>query len=263
MATIGVMDSGLGGLSVLRRMLDILPSERYIYYADSAHCPYGEKSRDQIRERCFHIVSMMIEEGAEAIVIACNTATSAAIADLRSHCSVPFVGMEPAVKPAVGLTRSGGVGVLATAGTLNGEKYLGIKNRYEGGTRIVESVGRGFVELVEDTCLQGEQCERTISQSLNPLLEQGADTIVLGCTHYPFLMDSLKKCAGSGVEFIDPAPRVALHLKDVLVQNNIGLASGGEADISLYTSADPGRLQKAYSTLLAGYPEVNKSEYRP
>lgn len=166
MATIGVMDSGLGGLSVLRRMLDILPSERYIYYADSAHCPYGEKSRDQIRERCFHIVSMMIEEGAEAIVIACNTATSAAIADLRSHFSVPFVGMEPAVKPAVGLTRSGVVGVLATAGTLNGEKYLGIKNRYEGGTRIVESVGRGFVELVENTCLRGEECERTISQSL-------------------------------------------------------------------------------------------------
>ena len=263
MATIGVMDSGLGGLSVLRRMLDILPSERYLYYADSAHCPYGEKSREFIRERCFHIVSMMLEEGAQAIVIACNTATSAAIADLRSHFPVPFVGMEPAVKPAVGMTRSGVVGVLATAGTLSGDKYLGIKSRYEAGTRIVESVGKGFVEMVENGCLEGEECEKTVSESLSPLLEQGADAIVLGCTHYPFLMESMKKCAGSGVEFIDPAPRVALHLKDILIQNNISLAIEGEADITLYTSSDPVKLQKAYSALLGGYPSVNKSEYRP
>ena len=159
MAKIGIMDSGVGGLSVLREMLRRLPGEDYIYYADNAWCPYGDKSPEFIIERCRSITELMLSRGADAMVLACNTATAAAIASLRAEYDIPFVGMEPAIKPAVQSTRSGVVGVLATAGTLKGSKYLGTRDRYSGNVKVVEHVGRGFVELVESGTLSGERAE--------------------------------------------------------------------------------------------------------
>ena len=218
---IGLFDSGSGGLSVLREIVRLLPDEKYVYYSDNAHCPYGEKSPEYIRERCREIVRLLLDKGADIIVVACNTATAAAIQVLREEFPVRFIGMEPAVKPAALGTRTGVVGVLATAGTLKGSKYLTTKGNFEDGCTIVEHVGQGFVELVENGDLEGEATEEVVRTSLQPLLDAGADTIVLGCTHYPFLLPVLRKLAGPGVRFIDPAPAVARHLIYVMVQERL------------------------------------------
>lgn len=249
MAKIGIMDSGVGGLSVLREMLRRLPGEDYIYYADNAWCPYGDKSPEFIIGRCRSITELMLSRGADAMVLACNTATAAAIASLRAEYDIPFVGMEPAIKPAVQSTGSGVVGVLATAGTLKGSKYLGTRDRYSGNVKVVEHVGRGFVELVESGTLSGERAEEVVRASLQPLLDQGADIIVLGCTHYPFLLDTLRSIAGPGVEFIDPAPAVARHLEEVLDKN--GKRSDGTVPgtVELLSSGDGEALRRTYKLI--------------
>lgn len=222
---IGIMDSGSGGLSVLREIRKVLPDQRYIYYADNAHCPYGEKSPAFIIERLHAITDLFLERGACAVVLACNTATSAAIADLRASYSIPFVGMEPAIKPAALGTETGVIGVLATAGTLGGSKYLQNKERFSDGVRIEERVGAGFVELVEAGELSGPHAEAVVRAGLKPLLDEGADRIVLGCTHYPFLLETLHKVAAQlghpDVQFIDPAPAVARRLAEVLAERGI------------------------------------------
>ena len=184
---IGIFDSGSGGLSVLREIIKILPEEKYAYYADNAFCPYGEKTPEFIRERGRAITDFLLEKGADIIVVACNTATAAAISYLRNEYPVSFIGMDPAVKPAALSSATGVIGVLATAGTLKGSKYLTTKGLYEDDVKIVERVGKGFVELVERGILEGPEAEATVRESLVPLLEAGADRIVLGCTHYPFL----------------------------------------------------------------------------
>lgn len=209
----GIFDSGFGGLSVLREIVKVLPDESYVYYADSAHCPYGEKSREYVIDRAKSITEILLGKGADIIVVACNTATAAAISALREKWpEVPFVGMEPAVKPAALNTRSGVIGVLATAGTLKGSKYLDLREKYSDRVKVVEHVGRGFVELVEKGILNGPEAENTVRASVQPLLYAGADTIVLGCTHYPFLEKIIRKAAGPDVEIIDPAPAVAAQV---------------------------------------------------
>lgn len=236
MAKIGIFDSGVGGLSVFREIYKLLPGEDYIYFADNANCPYGEKSPELIREYSSRIASDMIEAGAQAIVVACNTATSAAIATLRERFSVPFIGMEPAIKPAANGTRAGVVGVLATKGTLSGAKYHGIKEQYGADVRIVESVGDGFVELVESGELDGAHTREVVERSLRPIMDAGADVVVLGCTHYPFLLPVLQKIAGDGVRFIDPAPAIAARLLDVLSSNGIALNGGTDGHREYYAS---------------------------
>jgi glutamate racemase len=253
MATIGIMDSGVGGLSVLKEILRLLPDGKYVYYADNANCPYGEKSPEFIRERCRNITEMMLSKGAQAMVLACNTATAAAVQMLRAEYSIPFIGMEPAVKPAALMTRSGVVGVLATAGTLKGPKYRSTRGRFENDVRIVERVGRGFVELVESGELTGPHAEEVVAESLTPLLAEGADTVVLGCTHYPFLLATLQKIAGPGISFIDPAPAVARHLKDVLTEHNIPLADASPG-IELYSSGAADALKSLRDLLCFSNP---------
>lgn len=275
---IGLFDSGSGGLSVLREIVRLLPDEKYVYYSDNAHCPYGEKSPEFIRERCREIVRLLLDKGVDIIVVACNTATAAAIQVLREEFPVRFIGMEPAVKPAALGTRTGVVGVLATAGTLKGSKYLTTKGNFEDGCTIVEHVGQGFVELVENGDLEGEATEEVVRTSLQPLLDAGADTIVLGCTHYPFLLPVLRKLAGPGVRFIDPAPAVARHLIYVMVQERllsereatralakvIELAEkeamgqkrpplGAAPAVELISSGDPAPLQRMFHSI---WPEI-------
>ena len=247
MATIGVFDSGSGGLSVLREIRKILPRERYIYYSDNANCPYGEKSPGFIIERGRAITEELLARGADAIVVACNTATAAAIAALRAEYSIPFVGMEPAVKPAALGTKSGVIGVLATAGTLKGSKYLKTRGLYAGSVRVVEHVGQGFVELVESLELEGPHAESVVRASLQPLLDEGADIIVLGCTHYPFLLPVMRKIAPSGIRFIDPAPAVARRLEDVLA--TLGALPGGGPSVELLASGPSDTLEKLFTTI--------------
>lgn len=253
MATIGIFDSGVGGLSVLKEVRKVLPEARFIYYADNANCPYGEKSREFIIERAEAITEFLIGRGAEVIVVACNTATAAAIATLRKEYAVPFIGMEPAVKPAALGTKSGVIGVLATAGTLAASKYLDTKSRFEDDVKIEEHVGRGFVELVEKMELEGPDAERVVRASLIPLINSGADTIVLGCTHYPFLLPVMEKVAAltprlknnPEVKFIDPAPAVAKHLLDVLDERGMERVSDNPG-VELNASGDDGTLKKLF-----------------
>ena len=246
MASIGIFDSGSGGLSVYRELVKLLPGERYLYYSDNAHCPYGEKTVEYIRERAHVITDILLGMGADIIVVACNTATAAAIARLRAdYPTVPFIGMEPAVKPAALGTRSGVIGILATAGTLKGSKYLHTRGQYEDDVRIVEHVGEGFVELVENGILDGPEAEATVSRSLRPLLEEGADIIVLGCTHYPFLQPVIERLAGPGVKVIDPAPAVARQTLRVLQEKGIPTGEGSFS-IDLYHSGEPESLRRIF-----------------
>lgn len=244
---IGIFDSGVGGLSVFREILKLLPDEKYIYWSDSAHCPYGEKSREYIIGRAREITSWLIGQGAEIIVVACNTATAAAISTLREEFDVPFIGMEPAVKPAAQATRSGVVGVLATAGTLKATKYIDTRAKWAQNVRIEEHIGQGFVELVESGKINGEAAENVVERSLRPLLEAGADTIVLGCTHYPFLSDTIQKIAGDSVIIIDPAPAVARHLEEVMKEKELIHKDG--FSMSLHSSGDISTLEKLYKTI--------------
>lgn len=238
---IGIFDSGVGGLSVFREIKKLLPEEKYIYFSDNAHCPYGEKSKEYIIDRARQITDFMLNEGADIIVVACNTATAAAIKTLREEYPICFIGMEPAVKPAAALTRTGVVGVLATAGTLKADKYRDTKGRHADAVNVVEHIGQGFVELVESGQTTGPKAEAIITESLEPLLDAGADTIVLGCTHYPFLSETISKVASSlvperPVTIIDPAPAVAKHLYEVMEEQKIVKREG--FSLSLHASGD-------------------------
>lgn len=250
---IGIFDSGVGGLSVFREIRKVLPDEKYVYFSDNAHCPYGEKTREYITERARTITETLIEAGADIIVVACNTATAAAISVLRNEFPVSFIGMEPAVKPAAMSTRTGVVGVLATAGTLKADKYLNTRGRFSENVKIVEHVGQGFVEAVEKGIMTGGEAERIVMNSLKPLLDEGADRIVLGCTHYPFLMETIKKIADElyperEVEIIDPAPAVARHLLEVMKEEDIVRKDG--FSMTLDSSGDIKQLESIYEKLL-------------
>ena len=231
MASIGIFDSGSGGLSVYREIVKLLPQERYLYFADNAHCPYGEKTAEYIQDRGRAITEILLGMGADIIVVACNTAT--------------FIGMEPAVKPAALGTETGVIGVLATAGTLKGSKYLKTKGRFEDNVRIVEHVGEGFVELVENGILDGPEACETVRRSLQPLLDAGADRIVLGCTHYPFLKPVIEAIAGPDVQVIDPAPAVARQTVRILEANAIPTGDG-PFSIDLYFSGEPDSLRRIF-----------------
>ena len=249
MATIGIFDSGCGGLSVYRELIKVLPKERFLYYSDNAHCPYGEKTAAYIRQRARVITDGLLAKGADIIVVACNTATAAAIGTLREeYPAVPFVGMEPAVKPAALGTQTGVIGVLATAGTLKGSKYLNTRGLYEDDVRIVEHVGQGFVELVEAGKLDGPEAESTVRASLQPLLDAGADKIVLGCTHYPFLRPVIERIAGPSVQVIDPAPAVARQTLRLLQERSIPVGQG-PFSVELNSSGDPSSLRRIFALL--------------
>jgi len=249
---IGIFDSGAGGLSVFREIRKLLPDERYIYYSDNANCPYGEKSRDFITERTRAITRFLIEQGAEVIVVACNTATAASIATLRAEFPVEFIGMEPAVKPAAARTRTGVVGVLATAGTLKATKYIDTREKWARNVTISENIGKGFVELVEKGIVSGPEAEAVVSRSLIPILDQGADTIVLGCTHYPFLSETILKTAAfhtdREITLIDPAPAVARHLLEIMEEK--GLVRKDGFSMKLHSSGDISTLEHIYNKLI-------------
>ena len=252
---IGIFDSGVGGLSVFREIRKVLPEQSYIYYSDNAHCPYGEKSREYIIDRTRAITQMLIEKGCEIIVVACNTATAAAISTLREEFPIKFIGMEPAIKPAAQATKTGVVGVLATAGTLKATKYIDTRAKWAQNVKIVEHIGQGFVELVENGSVCGPAAETTVSASLKPLLDAGADTIVLGCTHYPFLIDTIKKVASETypdreITVIDPAPAVARHLVEVMAEEGIEPASKEGYQIELLASGTQENLHRTFDTLL-------------
>lgn len=247
-APIGVFDSGVGGLSVLREIRARLPREGLLYLADSGNVPYGEKSPDFIRERCGSIASFLLDQGAKALVLACNTATAVAIADLRErYPQVPLIGMEPAVKPAARATRSGVVGVLATTGTLKSAKFAALLDRFASDVRVVTQPCPGLVECVEAGDLTSAATRELLAGYVEALLGQGCDTVILGCTHYPFLKPLLAEMLPADITLIDTGAAVARHLQDVLAAR--GLLADGHASASFWSTGDPMRLRKILSTL--------------
>ncbi|QKZ03095.1 glutamate racemase [Pseudomonas eucalypticola] len=238
-APVGVFDSGVGGLSVLGEIHALLPQESLLYVADCGHIPYGEKSPVFIRERCVAVAEFFREQGAKALVLACNTATVAAVADLRErYPDWPIVGMEPAVKPAAAATRSGVVGVLATTGTLQSAKFAALLDRFANDVKVVTQPCPGLVELIETGHLHSDALRTLLRRYVEPLLAAGCDTLILGCTHYPFLKPLLRGMIPANVILIDTGAAVARQLQRLLAQRDL-LASGPARPAQFWTSADP------------------------
>lgn len=238
-APIGVFDSGMGGLSVWRELKRALPGESLLYYGDGANCPYGEKSAEEVVEYIMHGVGKLIGEGAKMVVLACNTATVAAVKQLREKFDIPFVGMEPAVKPAAASTVSGVVGVLATKGTLDSEWFSELKERYSDAARIVTAEGEGFVRLVEAGAEDGPEAAEMVRRAIVPMLDSGADRIVLGCTHYPFLSGQMREVIGDRkVEIIDPAPAIVRRVEWLLDEHDMHAAGDQAPEYMFYSAAD-------------------------
>ncbi len=210
---IGIFDSGIGGLTVLRHIRDQLPSEDLIFVADRGHLPYGDKTNAFIRSRAIAICEFLLAKKVKAIVVACNTATAAAIHALRERYDLPIVGMEPGVKPAIQLSKSGNIGILATEGTLGSGKFKILLERHANGSDLFIKPCHGWVEHIEAGDQQDWLTLSIIKETLAPLLAKGIDTLVLGCTHYPFLIESIRKAVGDEIRIVDTGMAVASHLR--------------------------------------------------
>jgi glutamate racemase len=223
---------------VWREVTQLLPHEHTVYYADTAFCPYGARTADEVIARADYITKFLLSKQAKLIVVACNTATAAAITHLRNTYAAPFVGMEPAVKPAALHSKSGVVGVLATQGTFKGRLYHDTLERFASQVTLIEQPGDGLVELVEAGDLESPEVYRLLEKYLRPMLDAGADHIVLGCTHYPFLVPAIRKIAGGQVRLIDPAPAVAQRVKALLGKHGLLNPSAEKATHAFYSSAE-------------------------
>ena len=237
-APIGIFDSGLGGISVWQALHDALPNESLIYLGDGARCPYGTRSRQEVRDFTFEAVERLLTEGCKMIVVACNTATAVAIKEVReSYPNIPFVGLEPAVKPAALTTKSGVIGVLATKRSLEGDHFRRAEEKYGSEVKILKGVGEGFVEAVENNLEHTTETEDLVRRVVEPLVAQGVDKLVLGCTHYPFLRSVIERVAGDGVEIIDSSEAVARRVANLLDENGIR-AEQPKAEYRFLTFAD-------------------------
>jgi len=259
-APIAVFDSGVGGLSVWKEIIALLPNESVVYYADSAHCPYGNKTQEEIIILSEKIVDFFISKKVKLIVVACNTATAAAITHLRKKYPISFVGMEPAVKPAALQTKTGVVGILATEGTFKGSLFNETKQRYAKGVEVLEQEGKGFVELVESGDIANEKAVAVVKKSLLPLLEKGIDQLVLACTHYPFLRADIQAVAGEHfLEIINPAPAIAKQVQRILEQENKLNLSNEKALYTFYSST---KQMDVLKSLVKDILESNDLEFK-
>ncbi|HVY06090.1 MAG TPA: glutamate racemase [Burkholderiales bacterium] len=252
---IGIFDSGVGGLTILRAVRETLPHENLVYVADDAYVPYGQKPPEQIRSRCLAIADFLQAQGARAIVVACNTATAAAIDAMRERWSIPFVGVEPAVKPAVAATRSGVVGVLATPATLQSPRYLSLLERFAGATRIVGQACAGLAEHIERGHADDALTERLLRSFVDPLLAQRADVIVLGCTHYPLVAHIIRRIAGPDVAVIENGTAVAKELARQLAARGPG-RQGGAGGESFWSSGSHERMRSLLRELWSPHAQL-------
>jgi len=254
---VGVFDSGVGGLSVLREIQRELPFEDLVYVADSAYAPYGDRPADFIVDRSAALVRFLISQNAKAVVVACNTATAVAVDALREQFTLPIVAIEPAVKPAAATTQSGVVGVLATTQTLTSAKFARLVNQYAGDATVLTQPCPGLVEEIERGDVTGPRTRALIEEYVTPLINQGADTLVLGCTHYPFVAPVIQDVAGLGITIVDPAVAVARELRRRL--HAIGLLSEScEPGVArFWTSADPAVIEPVMARLWGSAVPLN------
>lgn len=244
---VGIFDSGIGGLSVLKEIRKSLPNESIVYFADSANCPYGSKAQAEAQALAREKVEFLLEHGCKLIVIACNTVTAVAIDEFRSTFTVPFIGMEPALKPAALQTKTGKIGVLATENTFNGRLFKQTREKYANGMDVFAQPGLGLVELVEKGEYNSKKARQLLKKYLLPMIAQGVDTLVLGCTHYPFLKETIEMIMPHPIFVIDSSTAVAAQTKRVL--DRFGLRSDEQTPptFSFYTTGEKNRADQILS----------------
>ena len=258
-APIGVFDSGVGGLSVLREIRLQMPNESVLYFADQGHVPYGPRGLDEVRMFSEQITGFLLGLGAKLIVVACNAASAAALQHVReTFPATSFVGMEPAVKPAVESTQSGVVGVLATPATFQGALYASVVERFASGVTILQDTCPGLVGQIETGALDSTATREILVKALRPMLEQGIDTVVLGCTHYPFVIPLIKQIVGPEVRVIDPAPAVARQVARLLDKAGLRNPAQRSGSLQFYTSGEAARLAVHLPILLGEGGEVHQ-----
>ncbi|MDR3399973.1 MAG: glutamate racemase [Pandoraea sp.] len=258
-APIGVFDSGLGGLSVLQAVRALLPHESLLYVADSGFAPYGERPDTFIEQRSLAIGRWLRERGAKALVVACNTATAHGVAALRADASWPVIGVEPGIKPAAAVSRSGVIGVLATAATLRSARFADLLARHTAqGQRFLCQPGHGLVERIEAGDVDSSEVMALLDQFVEPMVGQGADTLVLGCTHYPFLIPAIRQRFGTALTLVDTGAAIARQLQRRLETDGLNASRHGEShgDLQLMTTANAAALQTMADRLLPNAPRV-------
>ncbi|MFD2827890.1 glutamate racemase [Leeuwenhoekiella polynyae] len=234
---IGVFDSGVGGTSILKEIIHTLPFEDTIYLADIKNAPYGERTPNEILQLSIKNTERLIDHGSKLIVVACNTATTNAIDTLRNTYNIPFIGIEPAIKPAALASKTKSIGILATKGTLSSALFARTSSLYTSGLNVIEVIGKGLVELIEGGKLQSEELHQLLTSYLNPMIAQNIDYLVLGCSHYPYLIPILKQILPEGVTIIDSGQAVALQTKRILEKNNLLNQSHKAGAHKLYSNA--------------------------
>ena len=248
---VGLFDSGVGGLSVLAELRRHLPHESFAYVADQRFAPYGDRTLDEVRERSVHITGALIDAGAKAVVVACNSASAAALHHLRAvRPGFPFIGMEPAVKPAALESRSGVIGVLATSATFQGELFASVVDKHAGDVEVITVAEPVLLHLVEDGPDAARGGGDVLDAVISHLLARRVDTIVLGCTHYAFLKDAIRRLCGPGVAIVDPAPSVARQVGRVLEQEGTATPGTRPGGVRYHTTSDPARFAASIGPLL-------------
>ncbi len=248
--TIGVFDSGVGGLSILDEALQQLPHHNYIYFADSANAPYGDKPPQWIAERSLQICRYLVEQDCSAIVVACNTATAEAIATIRSTLDIPIIGVEPGIKPAAMQSQNGIVGVLATEATLNSDKFNALLATLPEHCQFIKQAGAGLVPLIEAGLIETPEMQALLRSHLKPIQDQGADTLVLGCTHYPFLKKMIRVVVGDSMTLIDTSDAVVRQLLRQMHQQGLIVSSKHSPKLSLLSTANADTLEAMAERLL-------------
>lgn len=249
---IGLFDSGIGGTSIWKEIVQLMPYENTIYVADSANAPYGHKSKDEIIERCIQNTEFLLNKNSKIVVVACNTATTNAIDYLRAHYDIPFIGIEPAIKPAALLSKTGAIGILATKGTLSSQLFEKTASDHAQNVETIEQVGEGIVSLIEDGKLESEAMDNLLNRYIQPMLMKQIDHLVLGCTHYPYLIPQLQKIVGPQVTIIDSGRAVAKQTLTILQNNDLLNDSSAKVNHTFYSNINMDTLK-----MILGRPKKN------
>ena len=255
---IGIFDSGIGGISIWKEINNLLPNENTIYLSDNYNAPYGQKTKEEIINLSIKNTEYLIDKGCKLIVVACNTATTNAIKYLRKNYTIPFIGIEPAIKPASIQTKTGVIGILATKGTLNSSLFEKTSANIDDNITIIEQIGEGLVDLIENGKMHSTEMTNLLENYLNPMLSNKCDSIVLGCTHYPFLIPQIRAIVGPKVNIIDSGEAVAIQTKNILQENNILCSSNSKTSNIFYSNKQKIVMQnilKKYKNIIINYSE--------
>ncbi len=257
---IGLFDSGIGGTSIWKEVIKLVPDEHTIYLADSKNAPYGQKSTDEIIALCIKNTELLISKGCKLIIVACNTATTNAIDYLRNNYDLPFIGIEPAIKPAALYSKTGAIGILATQGTLTSKLFEKTADEYTNNITTIEQNGEGLVLLIEEGKLNSTELNSLLTKYLNPMLNFNIDHLVLGCSHYPYLIPQIKQIVGENVQIIDSGEAVARQTKAILQKHHLLTEANSKKPHQFFINVQKGVLEQLLSDVTVNY-QVNQLNF--